>query len=290
MAAGEGYALGGGGGAGNAPDIAVKAPSNGGRAHGVYDRMAETHRGLPPELADYLDSMPAAYARSFTLREASEHAQIVARRAGLIAHAEAWPPESVRPLVCVVADDQPGLLSFVTDALLSHGLNIQSAQVYCRRLADGTFEAVDFFDVAPSNSSCPGEAVEPAELASFAQTLRELIAQDQLAAQQPRERDTIPVPGPRPSRFYFDLDALRRGEYILIVETPDFPGLLFALSSALHGQRMRILASEVRTADGLARDRFTLDGADGEPITAERLWDIQQAVRTAVQVATSRQQ
>lgn len=252
--------------------------------------MAANHRAVPPELGAFLDSMPAAYAQSFTLREAAEHAQIVARRGGLIAHAEAWPAASARPLVCVVADDQPGLLSFVTDALLSHGLNIESAQVYCRKLPGDTFEAVDFFEVGPSTPTYDQEPVEPAELSSFAQTLRELIAQDQLVSQQPRERDTIPVPGPKPSRFYFDLEALRRGEFILIVETPDFPGLLFALASALHGQRMRILASEVRTTEGLARDRFTLESADGEPITAERLWDIQQAVRTAVQVATSRQQ
>jgi UTP:GlnB (protein PII) uridylyltransferase len=230
--------------------------------------------------------MPAAYAQAFSLSQAAEHAEIVARRGAMSAHAELWRELPGAPLLCVVADDQPGLLSFVTDALLSHGLNIKTARVYCRRRGDGTFEAVDFFHVQRSGGKVPEEdVVEPAELSSFAQTLRELIAEDRLTAQQPRERDTIPVPGPKPSRYYFDLEALRRGEFVLIVETPDFPGLLFAISSALHGQSVRILASEAKTEDGFARDRFTLESANREPITAERLCDVQQAVGIAVAAA-----
>jgi UTP:GlnB (protein PII) uridylyltransferase len=245
--------------------------------------MTAFKSALGREVAEFLDSMPAAYARAFSAREVGEHAAIVARRGSALAHVETWRGAADRPLVCVVADDQPGLLSFVSDALLSHGLSVKSAQIYCRRCRDGALEAVDFFQLELASAAQRGDAIEPAELASFTQTLNELIAEDRLASRASRERDTIPVPRARPSRFYFDLDALRDGELVLIVETPDFAGLLLSITSALHGQGIRILASDIRTESGFALDRFTLETTGAEPLDAARLCDIEQAVRAAVQ-------
>jgi UTP:GlnB (protein PII) uridylyltransferase len=245
--------------------------------------MIASESALGHEIAEFLDSMPAAYAQVFSAREVGEHAAIVARRGEDLAHVETWRGADDQPLVCVVADDQPGLLSFVSDALLSHGLSVKSAQVYCRRCREGKLEAVDFFQLELASAARRGDAIEPAELSSFSQTLNELIAEDRLAARHSRERDTIPVPRDRPSRFYFDLDALRDGEFVLIVETPDFAGLLFAITSALHGQGIRILASDIRTEAGFALDRFTLATANSEALDAARLCDIEQAVRSAVQ-------
>ncbi len=237
---------------------------------------------LAREVADFLDSMPAAYARAFTLRDAEEHARIVARRGGQLAHAEVGGGRATPAFVCVVADDRPGLLSLVTDAMLVHGLSVNRAQVYCRRRSDGQLEAVDFFWLEPSQASEIDGALEVSDLVSFAQTLRELIAEEQLVLQQPAARDTIPVPGPRPSRVYFDIDALRADEFVLIVHTPDFPGLLFAISSAMHAQGVRIVDSEIRTKDGMALDRFHVESTDARPLTAERLCDVQQSVHGAV--------
>ncbi|HET9933137.1 MAG TPA: hypothetical protein VFQ35_20680 [Polyangiaceae bacterium] len=240
---------------------------------------AVSRSALPREVAEFLQTMPLAYAQSFSVREIEEHARIVARRGTLSAHAEPWRGATSPPYVCVVADDRPGLLSFVTDALLVHGLNLKSAQIYCRPRADGAWEAIDFFCVEPGDAS---EQLEADELANFAQTLRELIAEEQVVERQSHERDTIPVPKPRPSRVYFDLEALKRNELVLVVDTPDCSGLLFAIASALHGQNARIVASQIRTEDGTARDRFQLALVDTQPFDGERLCDIQQAVLAAV--------
>jgi [protein-PII] uridylyltransferase len=237
---------------------------------------------LSREVAEFLQSMPGSYAQDFSLRDVEEHSHIVARRGELLAHAEPWQGTRETAFVCVVADDRPGLLSFVTDALLVHGLNIQSAQVYCRRRIDGIWEAIDFFCVEPVRLHPDVNPVERADLDGFAQTLRELLSEEQVVERQANERDTIPVPRPRPSRVYFDIEALRRGELVLIVDTPDFSGLLFGISSALHAQGARILASQIKTEDGVARDRFHLAALDAQPLSGERLCDIQQAVWAAV--------
>lgn len=250
--------------------------------------MIESRATLAREVDEFISSMPVAYARAFTRREVEEHARIVQRRGGQLAHAEAFRGPGERTFVCVVADDQPGLLSLVSDALLVHGLSVVRAEVFCRRCGDGKLEAVDFFCLESAAAGEQEQLVEPSDLLSFAQTLRELIAEDQLISQQPSDRDTIPVPGTRPSRVYFELEALRRGEYVLIVDAPDFPGLLFAITSALHGQGIRITASQIRTEQGIAKDKFQLESIGARPMTAERLCDVQQAVLSAVQAGTAK--
>ena len=230
-------------------------------------------------MTEFLDSMPAAYARAFSVSEVREHSDIVARRGAQLAHAELCTgPNGHR--VCVVADDRPGLLALVTDAFLVHGLSIKSAQVYCRRRPDGESEAVDFFELQPPKPAAADEVgLSAADLSAFAQTLAELVAEELLAASRP---SAAPHSGGPKTRVYFELEALRRSEFVLLVEAPDSEGLLNAITSALHGQAVRILASEIRTEHGVARDRFDLANDDGDALTAIRLCDIQQAVLAAL--------
>jgi UTP:GlnB (protein PII) uridylyltransferase len=235
-------------------------------------------------MPEFLDSMPAAYARAFSASEVAAHARIVSRRGTQLAHAEICTGQS-GALICVVADDRPGLLALITDALLVHGLSIKSAQVYCRQRSDGQSEAVDFFRLQQPKPATEALDIGDSELAAFMQTLCELVAEDVLAASRP---SAAPSSHRASTRVYFDLEALGRGEYLLLVETPDSDGVLNAITSALHGQSVRILASEIRTEDHMARDRFDLASNDAQPMTAIRLCDIQQAVHAALPSAAPR--
>lgn len=228
--------------------------------------------------------MPAAYARAFSSSEVREHAAIVARRGAQLAHAEICVG-SAGPRVCVVAGDRPSLLALVTEAFLVHGLSIKSAQVYSRCRPDGQLEALNFFELQAPSSSPEAVGIDSAELSAFVQTLSELVAEDVLAASRP---SAPPATGAPLSRVYFELEALRRGEYVLLVEAPDSAGLLNAITSALLDQSVRILASEIRTEAGIARDRFDLADASAEPLCAIRLCDIQQAVRAALPKSAQR--
>jgi [protein-PII] uridylyltransferase len=228
-------------------------------------------------MSEFLESMPAAYASAFDAIEINEHARIVARRGGLLVHAEIFVGRA-GPQVCLVTDDRPGLLALVTDALLVHGLNIRNAQVYCRRRNDGQFDAVDFFQLEQEGVSVREAGISAAELAAFVQTLSELVAEQVLASRV----SSAPSSGAPKARVYFELEALRRGEFALLVEAPDSPALLNGITSALHDQDVRILSSQIRTEAGFARDRFELVSNDGEPLGAVRLCDIQQAVLEAL--------
>jgi UTP:GlnB (protein PII) uridylyltransferase len=229
-------------------------------------------------MTEFLRTMPAAYAREFAPSEIADHERVVARRGERLVHAEICATSSGE-LVCVVAEDRPGLLVLVTDALLVHGLSIHSAKVFCRRRASGQFEAVDFFQLrhAAGDASI---AVGVAELGAFLQTLSELVAEDLIAA----SRQSTPPPSNSPNlRVYFELGAQGRDEAVLRVEAPDSEGLLNAITNALAAQDAHIRASEIRTESGIARDRFDLSSKDGQTFTAVRLCDIQQSVYVALQ-------
>ncbi len=235
-------------------------------------------------MKDFRASMPAAYARAFGLVEIGEHAGIAARRGEQLVHAELWTGLG-GARVCVVAEDRPGLLALVTDALLVYGLGIRSAQIYCRTRSDGRAEAVDFFELEAGKPSEASFVFAEAELSAFVQTLSDLVAEDVEAAARP---SAAPKPSRPAARVYFELEALRRNEFVLLVEAPNSEGLLNAITSALHGQGARILAAEIRTENGVARDRFDLASSDGGPLDAIRACDIQQAVFSALPGANAR--
>lgn len=227
-------------------------------------------------MTDFLESMPAAYARAFVAPEVAEHAAIIARRGNRPAHAELC--RSGRgSVVCLVTDDRPGLLALLTDALLVHAFGVDGAQAYVRRRADGQDEAVILLDL--------NQVLEATELTAFMQTVSELIAEDIRVG----SRDFgVVARGQVSRRVYFDLDALRRDEYVLMVEAHDSDGLLHSITSALYGQGVRILAAQIGTDSGLARDRFEIASMSGEPFSALELCDIQLAVLDVLPRGSSR--
>jgi UTP:GlnB (protein PII) uridylyltransferase len=228
-------------------------------------------------MKDFLASMPALYARAVDSSEVAEHARIVAGRGSRLVHAEACRKGRVSVL-CLVADDRPGLLSLVTDALLVHGFGIRRAQAYCRKHADGRTEAIDFLELQRSGAGSSVE-VDASEVAAFVQTLTELIVEDvPLSRASVAARTSAEVR----TRAYFDIAALVRGQYVLLVEAPDSPGLLHAITSALCAQGAVISGCQIDTEAGFARDRFQLELAGPAAATSPELCDIQLAVLSAL--------
>jgi UTP:GlnB (protein PII) uridylyltransferase len=233
--------------------------------------------GLELVNAEFLSSLPEAYARAFAPEEISEHARIAAQRGGRLAHAEPCQAGG-RDVVCLVADDRSGLLALVTDALLLHGLSIVSAYAYCRLRPDGVTEALDFLEIGPSRrgpASREGAALEVPVLEAFVQTLVELIAEDIRASMRPGAAPASVRPR---TRVYFELEALRQGQYVLLVETPDSEGVLHAISSALHSQGARIVSCQIGTEASTAHDRFEIASSSAQPWSSAELCDIQFAV------------
>jgi UTP:GlnB (protein PII) uridylyltransferase len=232
---------------------------------------------------DFSTSMPEAYSKAFP-NDATEHAAIAARRGGRSAHLELWRASNDgTSVVCVVADDRPGLLSIICRVFVAHELDVVSAQIYRRRRPDELPpEAFDFFWLRPRR----GRAAR-----SLSDDLVAVMAHELETAVTNSGQSTLPPGrvGPKngfgslpPPRVYFNTSSLRRGEYVLIVETLDCPGLLLSISLALHRQGVAIATSDVRTEDGIAHDSFVLADPSAKPLTSDRLAALRQAVVEAV--------
>jgi UTP:GlnB (protein PII) uridylyltransferase len=231
----------------------------------------------------FLASMPESYRSVYSPAETEEHAAICARRGRHPAHVELWrssPPGGA--ILCVVADDHPGLLSIVSAALHLHELDVTTAQIYCRQRPDGVPEAVDFFWVRPIDARS-GQIIEPDEIASVARLLGDLVVRQACPDPilSPRQAaghfDTTPL-----ARAFFETQSLRGGKYVLVVEALDYPGLLLRVARTLHGQGLDIVASDIRTEGARVRDRFTVRDTHGARLVPDRLAAIRAAVVEAV--------
>jgi [protein-PII] uridylyltransferase len=225
-------------------------------------------------MSQFVGTMPAVYASLYGAGEMSEHAAIVARRGEQLVHAELWQSPK-GPQLCVVAEDRPGLLALVTDALLAQGMAIQSARAFCRQVGKDRLEAVDFLELHTLGSGDISGQLEGEGLQAFTRGLGELIADDVAPA--------VSTPSAEPTtRVYFERQSLEDGRYLLVVDAPDSDGLLHAVSSALHAKGMRIVACEIRTVCGAARDRFEVESSSQRALKDSELCDVQLAVLSAL--------
>ncbi len=233
------------------------------------------------ELTQFAATMPAAYCRLFEANDIREHAAIVAERGDALAHAAVWRTLGSALVLCVVCDDRPGLLSLISDAFAAHALDVTGAQIYLRQCSGPGAELVGLFWVRRDPSTELARTIDPEEARSVAHVLGELVVEHRRAAEQPRAPEPAAL-ATQPIRVYFDTRALRAGEAVLVVSGPDCPGLLLAITRSLYKKRAEIVASEVRTEEGVARDRFTICSAGGERLEPDSLADIQQEVLASV--------
>lgn len=227
----------------------------------------------------FLATMPAAYEHLYGASEVAEHAAIASRRGAGLVHAElCQSPKG--PLLCVVAEDRPGLLALVTDALLAQGLAIQSARAFGRVVDKDRVEAVDFLELrALGGSDDVAARLDGDGLHAFTRSLGELVADDmaQRSAAGAPNAETEPA-----TRVYFERQAPAEGRYLLVVDARDSDGLLHAVCAALHGKGMRIMACEIRTVAGRALDRFEVEPSSQLVLSDSTLCDIQLAVLDAL--------
>jgi [protein-PII] uridylyltransferase len=222
----------------------------------------------PDPIDAFYESMPSRYRELFDGVAAREHSAIVARREGTPAHVEIWKrlPEG-GAIMCVVADDRPGLLSYISAALVVHMMDVVAAQAYTRRTPGGA-EAVDLFWLRRE-----GPAKSPvleADALGIAGVLRALVTRELTIDAITRQTGARPAPPPGASTHVTFEEAASTGLAVLTVETFDRPGLLLAITKALSRARVQIIASEAMSRDGRVVDRFTLVELDGAPLRPER--------------------
>lgn len=234
--------------------------------------------------AAFAESLPKAYAQKHEA-DVVAHATVANQRGDALAAAGLFGRAGNG--ICVVADDRPGLLALISASLVVCKFDVHHAEVYTRELKDGRREAVDLFWVHKIDRAA-GASLVQADAARLEKTLIEFMkgekdaraAVEQKLAENASSGATTTVDAT--VRFLADAAG---GLSTLEVETTDRSGLLFSLASALFGQRVQIVESEVRTVDGRVFDRFRLVEFDGSAISSARRLEIQVAVLNAMEPA-----
>ncbi|HKQ70213.1 MAG TPA: hypothetical protein VJT73_12780 [Polyangiaceae bacterium] len=230
----------------------------------------------------FVDSMPSHY-RGYEPSTIKEHAVVAYTRGRRLVRARAWRRLAGGGVaICVVAADRPGLLSLIAASLTSHDLDVIAAQVYTRKAADGSAEAVDLFWLRRRPLARSHREITDDEIADVECLLADLMAGDPLAGRL-LERSMIEaphaVPGMTQVRFEDDVD----GAAVLVVQTFDRPGLLLTISRCLFCLDVQVIRSDVSTSQGRVFDRFCLIDFDGRSIAAERRSYIESEILAAIE-------
>lgn len=234
--------------------------------------------------AAFKQSMPERYRETFDAKAIEQHAAIVARRDGRPVGLEMLQRLSEREVIlCIIADDQAGLLSLISASLVAHGLDIVTVKAYTRtNPATRRAEAVDFVRVRRSATS--NSALLPNDLKRVRDSLAALVTGSAtvdsiLSKQLPNPRRATPRVATRVA-FEDELDGdLAR----LTVETVDRPGLLLTISRALFRADVRIVDSDAATHAGRVLDRFAVVERDGTPLGRARRRAVQADVLSAIE-------
>ncbi len=175
--------------------------------------------------------------------------------------------------VLVVANDRPGLLSWIAGALAIGGISVLSAQVF----TTGDGAAVDLFEV---EGAFEAEITE-ARWREFRSTLRRTIEGSlSLEHRVEEKRRTYPPPrlrAPLTVRSHNDVS-----EFSTVVEVgaPDRIGLLYDVTRTFADLQLDVHLAKVATYGGRVVDTFYVRDALGRKIVDPgQLGEIERAVR-----------
>lgn len=231
--------------------------------------------------AAFVASMPAEYRGAFDVEATRAHEAIVRRRGSRSTHVEIWRQLADRVVaICVVANDEPGLLSRISAALVAEQIDVVSAHAYCRMRDDGTVEAIDFLSIrrTPSAKGKVGP-IRAADIGMVASAIDRAITTE--SGEVAIVRAAPPSPGSS-ARVRFETDEVD-GTTVLTIEAVDRPGLLLAVTQALFRANLQIVGLRATTEKGCAIDRFKLTDVGGLPLRRERLFTLQIAILGALE-------
>jgi [protein-PII] uridylyltransferase len=249
---------------------------------------ARMWRGDVAVLETFLDGMPYRYVVSTDASSIVAHADVWDQRGSAPVHAAIVPSSATEfSELCVVADDQPGLLANIAAVITASRLEVFAAQVYSR-IVQGSSEAVDLFWVT---DRIDGNAGVERRLPTLLSDLRDVCtgrvaAKDLLRARTGGQSRWRERPSPAiPTKVVLDDRASPR-HTVVEVFAKDRPGLLYALANALHDVRLTISLSKINTEGASVADVFYVSELDGSKVRpGERYREIQGALVRAVEEA-----
>jgi [protein-PII] uridylyltransferase len=231
------------------------------------DHAEDAYGDVTPELAEFLEGLPARYLWTHTRVQAEGHAAQYARAKETGASALVEKREGIYHAV-VVAPDRPYLFASIAGALASFGLNILKAEAFSNRQG----YIVDGFAFEDPHHSLD---LNPPELERLRLALKKVAQGDLRVEELLRTRPTKAAPskyGAITPGVVIDNEASTAATVFEVI-AQDRPGLLYGLTSAISKAGCNIEVVLVDTEAHKAIDVFhvTKSGSKLLAETADQL-------------------
>lgn len=258
------------------------------------DLYEQTRGEVEPEHLDaLLQSMPERYLLSNSAAEIAAHAQVVFAARGKGVHLQLVPSRHAGVgELCVITGtdvdtggkgDRPGLLAAIAAALMSCRLQVYAAQIYTRSHAEDGGGALDVFWVRDRVQGTAGiEETVPKVERVLDQLLKGTVSAAELlqkcAPTRWSDRPSPPVP------TEVAVENRSSDKYTIIeVITQNRPGVLFALSHALHQLGLSIVFAKVNTEGNRVVDIFYVTELDESKVrTRARVAEVKAQLTAAL--------
>jgi UTP:GlnB (protein PII) uridylyltransferase len=233
----------------------------------------------PPTAASFPESMGPDFVQRYSSSVKETIERIATRREGNV-EIGVFEKQPDLTGVCIVATDQPGLLSRISEAFVVCGLDVMSAEAFTRNTASKG-EAVDLFWLRRL-VGVQSVALTDDDIGRVRSTLEGLLDGSLQPGVPLVDAGRDVTSSNTRVRFIEDDSGTLT---TLEIETEDRSGLLLSISRALFAQRVQIVRSEVRTVNRRVIDRFKIAEFDGSPVGELRRLEIQVAVLSAAEPA-----
>ncbi|WP_196799633.1 [protein-PII] uridylyltransferase [Verrucomicrobium sp. 3C] len=236
------------------------------------------------EIDAHFENLPAGYwlrcpeeriCRHLLTVHAFLYQQVVAEAPSLCPVID-WTdvPEQGYSEIIVATWDRPRVFGRICGSFAALGISILSADVYSR--SDGI--AIDTFSVCLPEGPAAGA---DQYLSPFSRLLERAFSVEEFdfSPMVDKQIDRLPEwmrQAEFPTRIHFDTSSSRRFT-ILDLETPDRPGLLYRIASALAGAGIDVASARIATEKGAALDTFYVRKTGGGKLEDDK--DIERLTR-----------
>jgi [protein-PII] uridylyltransferase len=184
--------------------------------------------------------------------------------------------------ICVVADDRPGLLSYIAASLAAAKIKVIGAQIYSFHVPGGPKRAVDMFWVRAGQEAANARRLLP----RVEQYLSDILAGKVQAVDLIRgEKQSMrwnyrPAPAVETEIVIDNRSATRHT--VVEVITQDRRDLLFWLSTAMYREEVTIDLAKINTEGERVADVFYVTNRDGSKLDDDQVKSAERRVQSTL--------
>jgi [protein-PII] uridylyltransferase len=229
-----------------------------------------------------LNALPPRYVYANAATGIVKHLAVIAEAQGLASLVRELDTSEPYLELAIVADDRPGLLSYIAASLAACKIKVIGAQIYSFEVQGGPKRAVDMFWVRAGQESGNARRLLPKVQQHLADILAGKIEPTDLVRgeKQSMRWNFRPAPAVATEIFIDNRSATRHT--VVEVITQDRRDLLFWLSAAMHREDVTIDLAKINTEGERVADVFYVTNRDGSKLEPDQVERVERRIQATL--------